>query len=365
MTSLYCPNCEHVPAPLDWRCDSCGSALELRDLPPFEADAIDTGIWSMWRYAVMLPASSIATRGAGMTPLIATEIDGIRVYAKCEYVSPSASYKDRGVEAMMGYLASQGVTDVVEDSSGNAGASVALYAAGAGMKARIFVPEHAPQGKKRAIAASAELVAIGGPRQNVTDACIAAAVDGTVYATHSWNPYFILGLQTVAWELWEQFGKHAPAAIITPVGQGGLLLGIARGFRALYAAGLIDRLPRIYGIQPAACDPIVRGFEADSATAIAPEKPELSIADGTLVAQPVRGAAVLAAIRESHGNAYRVAENDIAPARDTLAQRGLFVEPTSALTAAALPRVAADLHANGITGEIVLILTGHGLKSNA
>lgn len=364
MASLYCPNCEHNPDPLDWRCTACGHALELRDLPPFDASAIDTAETSLWRYAAMLPVERSFTLGAGMTPLIPTTINGTRVYAKCDHLNPSASYKDRGTETLVNYLASRGVTSVVEDSSGNAGSSLALYAAAAGMRAQIFVPENAPEGKRRAIAASAELRAISGPRQGVTDACIAAATDGTIYATHSWNPYFILGQQTIAWEMWEQLGRRAPAAVVTPVGQGGLLLGIARGFRALYAAGLIDKLPQLYGIQPAACDPVVKGFDAGQTDPI-PDTVTPSIADGTLVARPVRGVGVLAAIRESRGAAYSIPEAEIAPARLTLARLGIFVEPTSALTVAGLPHALADLQRDGVSGDIVLIMTGHGLKSSA
>jgi len=364
VTSLFCPNCDTEPHPLDWRCTNCGGALELRDLPPFNAESIDAQDWSLWRYAAMLPVRCHFTLGAGMTPLIPTQIGGTQVYAKCDYLSPSASYKDRGTEALINYLLSQQTTSVVEDSSGNAGSSLALYAAGAGMRARIFVPVNAPEGKKRAIAASAECVALEGPRQAVTDACIAAATGGTVYASHSWNPYFILGLQTLAWELWEQFNHTAPAAVVTPVGHGGLLLGLARGFRALLAAGLIDVLPRLYGIQPESCDPVVKGYDAGVMDPI-PDTVAPSIADGTLVANPVRGQAVLAAIRESRGAAFIVAESRIAPARVELARRGFFVEPTSALTAAALSEVFADLHEHSVEGSVVLILTGHGLKSTA
>lgn len=364
MTRLYCPNCDVDPHPLDWRCMSCGSALELRDLPPFEADAIDSSVWSLWRYAHMLPVQHSFSLGAGMTPLIPAAVDGVQILAKCDYLNPSASYKDRGTETLVNYLVSQHVSHLVEDSSGNAGASLALYAAAAGMNARIFVPASAPEGKRRAIAASAELAVIDGARQAVTDACIAAAVNGTVYATHSWNPYFILGQQTLAWELWEQAGRTAPSAIVMPVGQGGLLLGIARGFRALYAAGLIDRLPRLYGVQPEACDPVVKGYDAAVMDPI-PDTVAPSIADGTLVANPVRGQSVLAAIRESHGAAFRVKEALIAPARTALARGGFFVEPTSALAFAAIGDVTADLRENGIAGPPVLILTGHGLKSSA
>ncbi|MBK9123213.1 MAG: threonine synthase [Chloroflexi bacterium] len=361
MSVLYCPTCDSPPDPLDWHCRACGGALELRDQPPFKADAINTEHWSMWRYGSSLDVERRVSLGAGMTPLVPLKPSDESVWIKCEYLNPTGSYKDRGTETLLSYLAGHGVTSVVEESSGNAGASMAQYAAQAGMRARIFVPENAPPGKTRAIAAAAELIVVPGPRQNVNDACLAAAVDGTVYASHGWNPYWIVGQQTIAWEIWEQFGK-APAAIVTPAGQGGLLLGIARGFRALHAAGVIDRLPRLYAVQPWACDPFVRAIEADAS------EPELMIAqrsaaDGTLVGNPVRGQQVLAAIRETHGWAFTVAEDDLLEARSQLARRGFYVEPTSAMTHAALARVHE--HMGGAGGPIILIATGHGLKSSA
>ena len=94
--TLYCPNCEHHPALLDWRCENCGSALELRDLPPFDAGQIDSSVWSLWRYKAMLPVEQTFTLGAGMTPLIEATVDGVQVYAKCDHLNPSGSYKDRG-----------------------------------------------------------------------------------------------------------------------------------------------------------------------------------------------------------------------------------------------------------------------------
>lgn len=359
MSVLYCPTCDSPPDPLDWRCSACGGALELRDQPPFSADTIRADDWSMWRYAASLDVDMRVSLGAGMTPVVPLQQRVDSVYVKCEFQNPTGSYKDRGTETLLSYLAGHGVTSVVEESSGNAGASMAQYAAHAGIRARIFVPENAPPGKTRAIAGAAELIVVPGPRQNVNDACLAAAVDGTVYASHGWNPYWIVGQQTIAWEVWDQLGG-APAAIVTPAGQGGLLLGIARGFRALYAAGVIDRLPRLYAVQPWACDPFVRAIEAGT------DEPEpmiaqRSAADGTLVGSPIRGAQVLAAIRESNGWAFSVAEDDLLDARSRLARDGFYVEPTSAMTLAALPRVHD--HLGSSDGDVVLIATGHGLKS--
>jgi threonine synthase len=360
MARLTCRQCDHVPAPLDWRCVACGAPLELSDEPPFDPALIRREDWTMWRYGALLPVERRVTLGAGGTPLIESEADGLPVWAKLDYANPTGSYKDRGTETMMSYLLGHGVGQVVEDSSGNAGASVAMYAGAAGVRAQIYAPAAAPLGKKRAIAAAAELVEVAGARAEVTAACLRAVEAGAAYATHAWSPFFIAGQQTLAWELWEQLGT-APEAVVMPAGQGLLLLGVARGFRALHAAGCIERLPRLYAVQSAACDPFVRGFEAGLPAPV-PVTPAPTQADGVVIGQQVRGAQVLAAIRESGGAALRVAEPELLAAHHALARRGLFAEPTSALTWAALPQVRQHLGV-GHGGAIVTVLTGHGLKA--
>lgn len=361
---LICSLCGNTSAkPTDWHCTECGGPLEIADLPSFDAAAINPKEWSLWRYAAMLPVEKRFSLGAGMTPLVQSEVDGQKFYAKLDYLNPTGSYKDRGTATLINHLLAQGVQHVVEDSSGNAGSSVAMYASGAGMAARIYVPATAPAAKKRQIAMSAEVVEIGGSRQDVTDACLMEVERGdAVYATHAWNPYFIAGQMTAAWELWEQLGRIAPDAVISPVGQGLYLLGYARGFQKLLDAGLIDRMPRIYAVQAAACDPIVRGYVADLETPPSVEQGQ-TIADGIVTTKPVRGTAVLQAIRKSKGAAFHVQEDEIQSARATLAKKGLFVEPTSATTLAALPQVIA--HLKQPDAKIVLALTGHGLKSSA
>ncbi len=356
---LTCRQCDNIPQPLDWCCTRCGAPLELSDQSPFDAARIRHGDWSLWRYAEMLPVARQVTLGAGGTPLVETMWDGLPVCAKLDYTNPTGSYKDRGIETLINYYLALRVQDVVEDSSGNAGASLATYAAAAGVRARIFAPTSAPTGKKRAIAAAAELVEIEGTRADVTEACLKAVDAGAAYASHAWSPLFVCGQQTLAWELWEQVGG-APAAVVMPAGQGLLLLGVAHGFRALHAAGLIDHLPRLYAVQSAACDPFVRGFEQglDAPVRVVPGA---TLADGVVIGQPVRGKQVLAAIYESGGAALRCDEAALATAHHKLGRLGLYAEPTSALTAAALPQVRA--HLGDVAGPIVLVLTGHGLKT--
>ncbi len=355
---LLCDYCHRPAGALDWRCVQCGGPLSITNLPGFDTSKIHEVDWSLWRYEATLPVTRRFSLGEGMTPLVTVEWPGRGFLAKLEYLNPTGSYKDRGTVTLVNHLLHQGVTEVVEDSSGNAGASLAMYAGATGIHARIFVPASAPEGKKRLIALNAELVEVPGPRSAPTEACHEAARD-TVYASHAWSPFFVAGQMTAAWEVWEQLGRRAPGVILCPVGHGGLFLGFARGFKALLDSGLIERMPALIAVQSAACDPVVRAWEdgqdePDTATQ------NQTVADGIVVALPSRGREILAAIRATGGAALRVDDAAILRARDMLTKRGLLVEPTSAVPAAALEQVRDHV---GDEAGIVVALTGSGLKA--
>lgn len=358
MTQIACSRC-HAPAdPLAWQCAQCGGPLAMDALPPFDPSAIVADDFSLWRYRAMLPVERRFSLGEGLTPLTHTRLNGDTFWAKLEYLNPTGSYKDRGTTTLINHLAAHNVTEVVEDSSGNAGASVAAFAAKANIHARIFVPASGDPAKKGLIKAlGGELVEVHGPQYAKTQACLEAA-KSIPYASHAWSPYFLLGQMTAAWEVWEQLGRRAPDAIATPIGHGGLFLGFAYGFRALLEAKLIQRAPMLFGVQSEGCAPIALAWEsgADQPVEVTPTP---TIADGIIVDHPVRGAEVLQAIRESGGAAFRVDNTAIAHARDQLYRLGLTVEPTSAVTVAALPRIRAHI---GPSAELVIAFTGNGLK---
>ncbi len=164
--------------------------------------------------------------GAGGTPLLPVVVGGRQVLVKLEYFAPTSSFKDRGTAVMINILAHQGVTHVADDSSGNAGASVAAYASRAGMQAHIFVPTYASPAKQAQIAVyGAKVRPIPGPRENAKLAALEAIKQGIVLASHAYHPGFLLGQQSVAWELWEQLEGRAPDWYVVPVGQGVHLLG--------------------------------------------------------------------------------------------------------------------------------------------
>jgi threonine synthase len=279
---------------------------------------------------------------------------------KLEGLNPTGSFKDRGTALVVNDMVVRGVEEVVEDSSGNAGASIAAYAARAGIHARVFVPSHAAPAKQAQIAVyGAELIPIPGPRIEATHAVEKAAAEGAIYASHVWHPLTLVGMATVAWEVWEQMDHQAPHWFVAPVGQGSLLLGAWRGFQNLEKAGLIHHMPRLVAAQAANCSPFSRAMRdgKEEAEAVPPES---TVAEGIAIVKPVRSRSLLQALRESRGLTPVAADEEIVQAHTELARMGIFVEPTSATAAAVLPQIRPHMR----PGEtMVVALTGSGLKS--
>jgi threonine synthase len=286
---------------------------------------------------------------------------GVGVRFKLESLMPTGSFKDRGTAVMINHLLEVGVGPIHEDSSGNAGASIATYAAVAGIPCRIYVPAAAPRGKLVQIAASgAEVRAIPGSRQAVTEAALAASGE-SFYASHNWQPHFIEGTKTLAFELWEQLGFRVPDNILVPTGYGSNILGLERGFDELERSGAIAARPRLFAVQAANCAAFAAAWAAGEDRFV-PFVATPTIADGIATPQPVRMAEVLRALRRSKGGVVAVAEDEIVPALAALGRLGLFVEPTAATAGAALTRLLRDgtIRPDQMT---VVVLTGSGLKA--
>lgn len=366
---VYCPTgsfrCPAETSPL--RCPGSGAPLEYNAIPEFVPAAIDTREIGIWRYSAFLPVVAAGqprvTLGEGWTPLIRDEWAGLPVHWKLDALMPTGSYKDRGICVMVNWLKGLGYEVLVDDSSGNAGASLACYAARAGLRSIIFVPQAAPEPKKAQVAIyGGELVEVPGPRAEATKAAEAMTYNSSemAYASHAWHPAFLLGQMTVAWEIWEQLGRTVPDWLIAPVGHGGTLLGAWRGFQHLRQSGVTSKLPRLIAVQADPYTPIYDAFR-NQTDAIQPRPHMRTIsADGITISHPVRWAALLEAIQFSKGAVIAVAEEEVVAAHHDLAARGLFVEPTSATIAAALRKRPEELIKPRET--VVGILTGHGLK---
>ncbi|MGE5140716.1 MAG: pyridoxal-phosphate dependent enzyme [Rudaea sp.] len=360
---IHCPRCgEEYPLDThEWVCVRCRGHLEIRGTAAFDPALVDRAQASIWRYRALLPLPEGAepvSLGEGWTPLVPVRLGTRAVHAKLDFLMPSGSFKDRGSSVLASALRAFGVQRVVEDSSGNAAASLAAYAARAGLEAQIFVPAHTVSAKVRQTEAyGARLEATEGPRENAADAAQQAVVQGgAYYASHYYNPFALAGMETTAWELWEQLDRRAPDQIVLPVGNGTNFVGLYRGWCRLRAAGLIDRLPRLCAAQAAAVAPLALAF-ANGASEPAPVEPKRTAAEGIAVSRPVRGAEILAAIRETRGTAVAVDEDEIRVAQHNLARQGLLVEPTSATAVAALDNIGE------LPGLTVVSLTGSGLKT--
>jgi threonine synthase len=280
---------------------------------------------------------------------------------KADYLMPSGSFKDRGTAVMLAYLKQCGISEILEDSSGNAGASVATYGAALGFESRIYVPASAPAPKRYQIAAmGAEVVPVPGSRDDVAQAALAAS-ESRFYAGHNYQPYFLEGTKTLAFELWEQLGFTVPDHIVIPCGQGSNVMGCHIGFGELRARGRIDTLPRIHAIQAANAGPYYAAYAAGSDVPV-PISPTPTIADGIASARPVRLHEVLGAVRETDGRCLAVSEDEIVAALRGFTRQGFFVEPTTAAAGAGLSRLIAD----GVISPAettVVVLTGSGLKA--
>jgi threonine synthase len=344
-----------------WRCD-CGSFLDLEFKPKFPIKKILKRGPTLWRYREAIPIlqdEHILSMGEGFTPLEEMEFNGHRVLLKIDYLFPTGSYKDRGATVLVSKLRELGIRKVIEDSSGNAGSAIAAYCARAGIECEIYVPESTSSGKLVQIQAyGATLKKVEGSREKTAKVAMKAA-SKIYYASHCWNPFFLHGTKTFAFEIWEQIGWRAPDALVLPVGHGTLFLGAYIGFKELKDAGKVERIPRLVGIQSAACAPLYQAFKKGWREALPIEKKETT-AEGIAIANPVRGRQILEAIRETGGEVLAVKEKEIGVAMKEMSRKGHFIEPTSAATIAGLKKYLSQKKQKEI---VVSTLTGMGLKS--
>ncbi len=364
---LKCSQCNttYKVTPLRYKCD-CGSPLTLQKdtSHPNKWDASTT---SLWRYRNTLPISpdtEIITLGEGITPIIQLDrSDDSEHFVKLDYLCPSGSYKDRGASVLITYLKSMGVTEVVEDSSGNAGAAIAAYSARAGIHCTIYCPESTSKSKLKQIAVyGAEKELVPGNRMATTEA-VKLAAENICYASHNWHPVFLEGTKTIAYEIVDQFNGSVPSHVLCPVGFGSIYLGLYIGFREMCDEGIIDTVPRLLGIQPETCCPIYRAYKnrTDSISRM-PQNGE-TLAEGITAELPIRDKMIMDAIRETNGAFTTVTDVEIKYGLKYLAQKGIYVEPTSAVVIRGYEKFQEEgtISKNDTS---ISILTGSGLKSS-
>ena len=366
MCRYSCSRCgkEYPISERRFRCQ-CGGALDLKKKIFLRPEDISHRPPTLWRYREAIPIENdrqIITLGEGMTPLVEFPYREMNILLKLDYLTPTGSFKDRGASVMISFLKEIGVKEFIEDSSGNAGASLAAYAAAGGLKCRIYIPDYTSRGKLVQIEFfGAELKRIPGTRKD-TEQAVRQAASHIYYASHNWNPFFLEGLKTVAYEIAEQLSWRAPDAVICPLGYGGLFLSLYLGFRELKEAGVISRLPRLLGVQSAACCPVYLAYRQGKSK-VEPFTPgRETLAEGICSVSPPRGEKILQVLRETGGAVTSVSEEEIAEGVRYLAGRGFFVEPTSAVVLGGLNNFQEE-GALQPEDRVVVILTGSGLKA--
>ncbi len=285
----------------------------------------------MWRYREIMPlleGEEPVTLGEGSTPLLRLhlggELEALTVLVKDEGQNPTGSFKDRGLCAAVTRAVHEGAESFVIPSAGNAGAALAAYAARAGKRAKLFIPEDTPEGVVRRCAHyGADITTVRG----LIDECGRlsaeyAAATGAFNISTLKEPYRIEGKKTMMIEIVEALGWRAPDAIVYPTGGGTGLIGSEKALRELREVGLASGHTRLYAVQGSGCAPIVRAFEAGEATA-GPWRNASTEAWGLRVPGALGDFLILAALRRSGGGAVAVSDNAMKEAALRLGAAGI------------------------------------------
>jgi len=326
----------------------------------------------MWRYYELMPVinpENVVTLGEGMTPLIGAKRLGkslgcSNLMIKEEGLNPTGTFKARGLSVAVSKAKELGVRDMVMPSAGNAGSALAAYAAKAGMRAHVFLPDDTPEmNKLECIAYQAQCCYVQG---NIADAGRAAEENGRGKDWFSVStfkePYRVEGKKTMGIEVAEQLGWSIPDAIIYPTGGGTGILGMWKAFDELEQLGWIgEKRPKMICVQSTGCAPIVKAFSEGSKFAESWLDAQ-TIATGLKVPSPFADYLILGVISDSEGTAVAVTDTEIIEAVQEIAHlEGILACPEGAATLAGLKHLLAQGFLNR-TEKIVLFNTGSGLK---
>lgn len=343
---------------------ACGGLWKLDYEPPkFDLSLIDRDTWSLFRYRAFMPLEGDGWRditlGEGMTPIVSFDDD---VLLKMDYFMPTLSFKDRGAAVLVAHCKAIGVDSVVQDSSGNAGNSVAAYCGKAGIDCEIFVPEGtSPQKINMIKAHNARVNIVPGSRDHCADVCRDKVTsEGKYYANHVYNPFFYQGTKTYIYETYEQLHR-IPANIVIPLGNGTLFIGIVKALEELLKSGVIGQMPQLIAVQSEYCDPFVQAVAAGAKTAAVKTAPRPTMAEGIAIGIPMRSEEILEYIYKYNIRVVTAPEERILEARKVLAAKGIYCEHTTAANYAAYWKYC-ELY--GKTSDCLIPMCGAGLKSD-
>jgi threonine synthase len=381
VTGLKCVSCgrEFSTREIDYTCPACGPlrgtlqvVYDYRNVRKIltKTCLANHKNFSHWRYLPILPINQpekILPLAVGWTPIYrsaALENDwGLRqIRIKDDTRNPSASLKDRASSVGVVKALEKGVETVTAASSGNAAASWAAFTALAGLRTIIFVPQSAPRAKiAQLLLYGATVLKVNGSYDDAFDLCCQAAEKwGWYNRSTAINPYLGEGKKTAALEICEQLDWEVPDYVFVSVGDGCIFQGMWKGFKDFYEIGLIDRLPKMIGVQAAGSAPLVKAWENGAAHC----QPIVAqtIADSISVGIPRDQIKALQAARESGGRFVAVSDREILEAITILARKtGVFAEPAGAAALAGLKKLAEQGFC-GSRDSAVVIVTGHGLK---
>lgn len=379
LTGLECPECgrKFDAGQVQTVCHACDSPILARyDLIRLKGelnrDEVAGRARGLWRWAELLPLMDPAYRiglGEGDTPLLRTrrlaeELGLSDLLVKDEGLNPTGTFKARGMAVALSRAAELGLREFVVPTAGNAGSALAAYAARAGLKAHVYLPDDA-------LAVNvAEIRAAGADVHQVAGLIDAAGREAAADATaRGWfdvstfkEPYRVEGKKTLGFELAEALGWELPDVIVYPIGGGTGLVGMAKAFDELEALGWLDaRRPRFVCVQANGCAPVVRALERGTER-IERWDDAATRAQGLRVPRPYADRLILRAVRLSGGTGVSVGEDEIYAAQQDFARReGILAGPEGAAALAGLRHLARD---GWVRREerVVVFNTGSGLK---
>ena len=375
----------------DFRCSSCGDLFEVEypgwglrqghDRPNAGAlkwlwrerrcssEALDHS--GVWRFRELLPIlenfGNAVTLREGNTPLYhlprASKALGIdQLFAKHQGMNPTGSFKDTGMTTALSVAKERGFTWVACASTGNTSAAMAAYAARAGLRSLVVIPEGKIAWGK--LAQAMDYGAVTCQVKTDFDGCMRVLTkvvkEAHIYLLNSVNPYRLEGQKTPAFEIAEAFDWNVPDHLIVPGGNLANSSALAKGFREMRELGLVGRLPRISVIQAAGANPLVRSMAASNGATLEPVEADTR-ATAIRIGNPASWRKAARAIQETGGWCLDVSEAEIAIAKAELGAEGLGCEPASAVTLAGLKKLRAQGNVAG-GDTVVLLLTGHTLK---
>ncbi|HIV68722.1 MAG TPA: threonine synthase [Candidatus Butyricicoccus stercorigallinarum] len=378
--SAVCIHCGHEVAatPSITTCPKCGGILDIQydykwiAAHVTRADMASRAERTMWRFREFLPVEGTARRPrlrVGCSPLydcqnLADQLGIRKLYVKDDGINPTASLKDRASAMAVVKAEEAGADTIACSSTGNAASSLAGNAAVAGFRTYIFVPSRAPRGKvSQLMIFGANVISVNGSYED-TFRLSAEAIDrwGWYNRNAAINPYLMEGKKTVALEIAEQLDWKMTDYVAISVGDGCTISGVWKGFTDLYAAGFIDKLPRLISVQAEGCCPLNRAIETGRPWAPMEEN---TIADSIAVGVPRNPDKALNAIRASNGVCVNVSDEEILAAMRLLGTTcGVFGEPAG-VTGTAGVKKAVELGLIPSDATVTSVVTGNGLKDTA